>query len=480
MTAIDLDLCYMTASEALAAFEARGLSPLELVEALTARIEAVNPKLNAFTYTFFDRARDQAKAAEARYGAGGDPRALEGVPIVIKDFHDLEGEITTYGSRMFQNNVSTKSAPTVARLLSAGAILLARSTTPEMAYAPMTRSALWGITRNPWNTEYSPGGSSGGSAAAVAAGMTTLADGTDGGGSIRIPCSSSGVFGYKPPFGRNPIDVGAPRESLIHFGPITRSVTDGALMQNVTAGPHLDDICSLKPKLVLPTQFEGIKDWKIAFSMDLGYFEVDEEVQKNTLEAVEVFRSLGAQVDEVDVGWNFSALDAWYTLWEGAFWGLASDLYPRWKFEMDGFVREILERGSRHSAGRYYKCQQVRGEMYRSLGPILEGYNVLICPTTAAPGIPADHDVERTDFTINGKPLTVSNRPGDIYVQWQLCYPFNLLPECPVASVPSGFSSCGLPTGLQIVGATYDDLSVFRAATAFETAKPWRQHRPDI
>lgn len=480
MTSPDLDLCYMTASEAIAKFTAKDLSPVDLVEAVIARSEQVNPKVNAYTYTFFDRARQQAKAAEARYAKGGEVRPLEGVAIVIKDFHDVEGEITTYGSKMFADHVSEKSAPTVARLLQAGAIMIARTTTPEMAYAPMTRSELWGITRNPWNLEYSPGGSSGGSAAAVAAGMTTLADGTDGGGSIRIPASSSGLFGYKPPFGRNPIDVATPRESLIHFGPLTRSVADGALMQNVTAGPHLDDMCSLRPKLTLPDAFEPIKGWKIAFSMDLGYYEVDEEVQKNTLVAVEVFKSLGCQVEEVDVGWNFGALDAWHTLWESAFWALSGDLYPRWKFEMDGFVRDILERGSQHSAGRYYRAQLVRGEMYKTLGPILDRYDLLICPTTAAPGIPADHDVARTDFTINGKPLTVSGRPGDIYVQWQLCYPFNLIPECPVASVPSGFSSSGLPTGLQIVGRTYDDLSVFRAAADFERAQPWRGARPSI
>lgn len=480
MTSPDLDLCYMTASDAIAKFKARELSPLDLIDAVIARSEQVNPKVNAYTYTFFDRAREQAKAAEARYAKGGEVRPLEGVPIVIKDYHDVEGEITTYGSKMFADHVSEKSAPTVARLLDAGAIMIARTTTPEMAYAPMTRSELWGITRNPWNLEYSPGGSSGGSAAAVASGMTTLADGTDGGGSIRIPASSSGVFGYKPPFGRNPIDVAAPRESLIHFGPLTRSVADGALMQNVTAGPHLDDMCSLRPKLVLPGDFAPIKGWKIAFSMDLGYFEIDDEVQRNTLAAVDAFRGLGCQVDEVDVGWNFGALDAWYTLWEGAFWALSGDLYPRWKFEMDGFVRDILERGSQHSARRYYRAQLVRGEMYKTLGPILDGYDVLLCPTTATPGVPADHDAARTDFTINGKRLTVSNRPGDIYVQWQLCYPFNLIPECPVASVPSGFSSSGLPTGLQIVGRTYDDVSVFRAAADFERARPWRTARPKI
>ena len=206
--------------------------------------------------------------------------------------------------------------------------------------------------------------------------------------------------------------------------------------------------------------------------MDLGYYEVDEEVQKNTRAALDAFRELGCTVEEVDVGWDLSALDAWTTLWEGAFWALAGDLYPRWQYEMDPFVRGILERGAQHDAARYYRSHQVRGRMYQTLAPILDTYNVLLCPTTAAPGIPADHDVARTDFRINGKPLTTSNCPGDIYVQWQLCYPFNLIAECPAATVPSGFAAAGVPTGMQIVGRTYDDLSVFRAAADYERAGP--------
>ena len=480
MGSVDLDICYLTATEALAQYKTKKLSPVELVSQLIGRIESVNGSLNAFTETFFERSLQEAAHAQNLFSTSKTIRALEGIPIVIKDYHDVEGEITTYGSRIFKNHVSRKSAPTVKRLLEAGAILMARTTTPEMAYAPMTRSHLWGITRNPWNTEFSPGGSSGGSAAAVSAGMTTLADGTDGGGSIRIPSSCTGIFGYKPPFGRNPLDIGTPRESLIHFGPMTRSVDDAAVMQNITSGPHPDDMCSIRPKYEIPSNFEPVKGWNIAFSMDLGYFEVDEEVQKNTRNALEIFKNLGAKVTEVDVGWNLSSLDAWCTLWEGAFWGLQQDLYPRWKYEIDGFVREILERGSRHSAGRYYRSHMVRGEMYQKLGPILDKYDILICPTTALPGIPADHDVERTDFKINGKPLTISNRPGDIYVQWQLCYPFNLVPECPVATVPSGFASSGIPTGIQIVGRTFDDLSVFRAAKDYEKVYNWRQFRPKL
>ena len=474
------DLCYLTATEAIAKFKARALSPVELMSAVIARSEAVEPKVNAYTYTFYERAMEQAREAEARYASGAETRALEGVPIVIKDFHPVAGEITTFGSRMFADHVPTRSAPTVARLLEAGAIMHARTTTPEMAHAPHCRSALWGTTRNPWNLEFGPGGSSGGAAAAVAAGMTTLADGTDGGGSIRMPAACCGHFGYKPPFGRNPTDRDHPRESLLHYGPMTRSVADGALMQNVTAGPHPDDVCALRPKLEIPDALEPIKGWRIAFSMDLGYFEIDEEVQRNTREALKAFESLGCTVEEVDPGWDMAVLDAWTTHWEGLFWAVAGDLYPRWKYEMDGFVRGLLERGAQHSLSRFYRCNFLRGKMYETLAPILDEFDVLVCPTNALPALPADHSLEDTEFRINGKTLTVGNRPGDIYVQWQLCYPFNLVPECPVASVPSGFSASGVPTGIQIVGRTFDDLRVFRAAADYERARPWSGRRPPL
>lgn len=474
------DLCYLTATEAIAKFKSRALSPVELMSAVIARSEAVEPKVNAYTYTFYERAMAQAREAEARYASGAETRALEGVPIVIKDFHPVAGEITTFGSRMFADHVPQHSAPTVARLLDAGAIMHARTTTPEMAHAPHCRSALWGTTRNPWNLEFGPGGSSGGAAAAVAAGMTTLADGTDGGGSIRMPAACCGHFGYKPPFGRNPTDRDHPRESLLHYGPMTRSVADGVLMQNVTAGPHPDDVCSLRPKLEIPDALEPIKGWRIAFSMDLGYFEIDEEVQRNTRAALEVFESLGCTVEEVALGWDMAVLDAWTTHWEGLFWAVAGDLYPRWKYEMDGFVRGLLERGAQHSLSRFYQCNFLRGKMYETLAPILDDFDVLVCPTNALPALPAAHSLEDTDFRINGKTLTVGNRPGDIYVQWQLCYPFNLVPECPVASVPSGFSASGVPTGIQIVGRTFDDLRVFRAAADYERACPWDGRRPPV
>ena len=239
-------------------------------------------------------------------------------------------------------------------------------------------------------------------------------------------------------------------------------------------------MCSLRPKLEIPESLEPIKGWKIAYSMDLGYIEVDEEVQKNTRDALQTFSDLGCTVEEVDVGWNLSALDAWTVIWEGLFWATVEPDYPRWKYEVESFVRDILERGSGHSLAHFYRTNKVRGDMYRSLAAILETHDILVCPTNAIPALRADQDLSDTSLRINGKPVTNSNHPGDLYVQWQLNYPFNLMSECPVASVPSGFASNGVPTGIQLVGRTYDDVSVFRAAADYERARPWAQHRPPL
>ena len=472
MASTDLDLCYLTATEAIDQFKAKNLSPVELMKALLARCEAVNPKLNVLTYTFAERALEQAKAAEARY-MKGETRTLEGVPVAIKDFHPVKGEITTFGSLVYRDFRPDNTAPTVERLFDAGAIMHCRTTTPEFAHSGVTKSLLWGVSRNPWNLEYSPGGSSGGAGAALAAGMTTIADGTDGGGSIRLPSSINGIFGYKPPFGRNPLDREHPRETVLHYGPMTSSVADAALMQNVMSGPHSADICSVREKIVLPQRFDGIRGWKVALSMDLGYFEIDPEMRRNTLEAAEVFKKLGCEVEEVDVGWNYGVLDAWQTHWEGLFAGIAGDLLPRWRYEMEPFVVHLLERGLSHSAARLYRCNLVAGDMYKTLAPILDKYNLLICPTTAVPSVKAEHRNDDPGFVINGEKVPA-------YVQWILTHPFNLMSQCPVASIPSGVSSLGIPTGLQIVGRAFDDLSVFRAAAAFEAARPWRNRRPSL
>jgi amidase len=471
---LNLDLCYMTATEAIAAFKSHSLSPVELLKAIIARCEQLQPKVNALTYTYFDRALEQAKAAEAEYARrSGQPRPLEGITVAVKDFHPVKHEITTFGSRIYRDYRPDYSAPTVQRLVDAGAIIHCRTTTPEFAHTGVTASPLWGLTRNPWNLEYTPGGSSGGAGAALAGGMTTLADGTDGGGSIRIPASATGTVGYKPPFGRNPLDREHPLETILHYGPMTRSVADAALAQNVMSGPHLDDICTVREKVVLPEVPEDIKGWRVAYSMDLGFYSVDPEVRRNTLAALEIFKSLGCTVEEVKLGWNWGVNNAWMTYWSVLFAGLLGDKLPRWRYEMtEGLVR-MIESGAALSADRFYRINLVRGEMYKTLGPILEAYHVLVCPTLALPAVKHDHDASDTNFTIDGVKVPAS-------IGWYMTMPFNLVGQCPVIAVPTGFAASGIPTGMQIVGKTFDDLSVFRAAAAYETSHPGRGKRPAI
>ncbi|MEQ8659434.1 MAG: amidase family protein, partial [Gammaproteobacteria bacterium] len=320
----EVDLCYLSATEALAKFHSRELSPVDVVKAQIRRNEKVGDQLNATTYTFFERALKDARAAEAKYQKtrARRLRPLEGVTVGIKDFHSIKGEITTYGSKVYANHRPDQTAPTVERLLKAGAILLLRTTTPEFAYSGITRSPLWGVTRNPWNPACTPGGSSGGASAAIAAGLVTLCDGTDGGGSNRIPAAFGGVVGYKPPFGRNPMDREHPLENLLHYGPIVRSVGDAALMQNVMSGQHVADMCSLRESLVLPDTFEAIRGMKIAYTPDYGFMHIAPDVARNTRAMVSALKRLGARVEEVDLGWNWGALDTWMTRWEGAFAGV--------------------------------------------------------------------------------------------------------------------------------------------------------------
>lgn len=304
----DLDLCYMPATEALSLFRKKKLSPVELMTAVIDRAEKTKDTINAFTYTHYDEALSLAKKAEARYAKGRKTGPLEGLPVAVKDESYIAGKPTSNASLILKDFVAEKTSPNNQRIMAAGGIVHARTATPEFSCAGYTWSRLWGVTRNPWNPKFTTGGSSGGSGAALAAGLAPIATGSDIGGSIRIPASACGVVGFKPPYGRNPDDPPFNLDFYCHTGPMARTVEDTILLQNVMCGPHPLDIASLRPKLTLPTKYKPIGKWKIAWSMDLGLFEVDREVQKNTLAALDVFRSLGATVEEVDLGWPKNAL----------------------------------------------------------------------------------------------------------------------------------------------------------------------------
>jgi len=469
----DAELCYLSAAEALRLFRQKTLSPVELMEAVIRRAEAVQPKVNCFTYTHFDEAMDLARKAEARYARGVRTGALEGLPIGIKDESYIKGKPTSNGSLIFKDHIAAHTSLMNERILRQGGIVHARTATPEFSCAGYTWSRLWGITRNPWNLKMTPGGSSGGTAASLATGTSAIATGSDIGGSIRIPASNCGLVGYKPPYGRNPDDPPFNLDFYCHTGPLARTVEDAIILQNVMAGPHPQDISTLRPKLTLPVSYKPIKGWKIAFSMDLGFFEVDREVQRNTLAALDVFRSLGAEVHEVDLGWTEEALDLAVVYLEHLFGASLSRLLKQHSGKLTTYARAFAKKGQGSKAVDFVRSLDMANRMYSTLGPILERYNVLVCPTTAIPALPADYDQSKDVPKINGKPLRNS------FLGWAMTTPFNTMSRCPVLSVPSGRARNGVPTGIQIVGRTYCDADVFQAAMAFETAQGQWYRGPD-
>ena len=473
----DSDLCYISAKDALAKFKSRELSPVELMKAVIARAESVEPKINCFAHTHYDQALDQAKKSEERYGkTDGRLRPLEGLSVAIKDENNIKGHCTTAGSLVYKDNIDTKTSLSVERIIKAGGIVHARSTAPEFACAGVTHTKLWGVTRNPWNTDFTTGGSSGGAGGSLAAGSTTLANGSDIWGSIRMPASCCGIYGFKPPYGRVPEDSPFNLDYYCHEGPMARSVGDLALLQNVMAGPHPLDITSLRPKLRIPSELKPIKGWKIAYSMDLGYFEVDPEVVKNTEETLQAFRDLGAEVEEVDLGWSETTLTAASNYLGHIFGNMVGSHLSRHRDQLTNYARAFGEFGQKTTAGDLLSSMEVLNEMYASLGPLLERVNVFICPTMPLPAVAADYDPGVDSCSINGK--TVHPVWG-----WCMTYPFNMMSRCPVLAVPSGRAKNGVPTGIQIVGRTFDDVSVFRAAADLERVRPGyadSKHRPAL
>lgn len=476
----NVDLAYASANELLKLFKARKTSPVELLNVLIDRSRKLNGKVNCLADCYFDEALIKARAAEQKYMERGfRPRALEGIPLLVKDAQRVKNKRTTHGSLIFASNIDDHSDPQIERLEKAGAIILGRTTTPEFCLSGVTHSRMWGITRNPWNLDYGPGGSSGGSGVALAAGLTTLATGTDIAGSIRIPSSACGTVGFKPPHGRNPDGPPNNFDRYNHCGPMTRSIADAALMQNITSGPHPLDHDSIRTRMKLPLKAERIKGWKIAYSLDFGYVEIEPEVRRNTLEALGVFRSLGAVVEEVDLGWTRSIDEEivhWYnTMHFGrqVIWQSKANAQL-----MTDYTLKFAETADRNtSIEDVHKPWERSNTMYQILGPVLASHDVFICPTNNVAAVKADHDPWSENFTING-------RKANAEFGWEMTHQFNMLHNCPVLAVPSGRTSVGIPTGIQIVGRTWDDARVFRVGLAYEKALGgWftgREKRPAI
>ena len=472
----DLDLCYSAAIDLAAAIRAMKISPVEVVENCLARIDAVNPALTAFCFVFADEALDKARAAEAAVMAGDALGPLHGVPIAFKDMTPTRGKRTTLGSYAFENWVPDHDAAIVERLTNtttgAGAIMIGKTTTSEFAFSFFTETPLWGITRNPWNSERTPGGSSGGSAAAVAAGCVPLAEGCDMGGSVRLPASFCGLVGHKPSFGRIPFDILPSQfDTFCHFGPLARHIADTALFLDCAQGPGDSDISSLPLNDSLaPPLNTDIAGMAIALSIDLGYNAVDGEVEAKTRAMAETLRTLGAVVDEVELPWTAAINQAGWLHWDVYTALIAGPHLDEFRDRMDPAVVDAAEAGLKASAIDFKRVDYVRSEQWNAIAPIFADYEALICPTTSQPAPPVG--ASEDDFA----GIDETGR----YHHYEMTFPFNMISACPALSVPSGFTAAGLPTGLQIAGRRHGDATVLRIGAALEAALGWTSQRPDI
>jgi aspartyl-tRNA(Asn)/glutamyl-tRNA(Gln) amidotransferase subunit A len=458
-----------TATELLDAYRAGSLSPVEATEDSLARIADHDGGVNAFCLVDAEAALTQARASEERWRRGEPCGPLDGVPTAIKDIFLTRGWPTLRGSRLVDPGQDwAEDAPSTARLREAGAVLVGKTTTPEFAWKGVTDSALTGVTRNPWDPALTAGGSSGGAGAAVAAGMCPLATGTDGGGSVRIPGSFCGVFALKPTYGRIPLFPPSPFGTLSHAGPMTWTVRDAALMTDVMSRPDSRDWSQLPPpeRSFLDGLEDGVAGLRIAFSPALGYVDVDPEVAAAVRSAVGVFAELGARVEEVDPGFD-DPLEAFDVLWYA---GLAKVLegYPaERRTEVEPAVVEVAALGEGYSATDYLEAVAQRMALGVRMGAFHETYDLLLTPTTPIAAFEAGREVP----------------PGWPHERWQtwtpFTYPFNLTQQ-PAATVPCGFTSAGLPVGLQVVGPRHADARVLRACRAFEQARPWAATRPTL
>jgi len=474
------DFLYWSAKDLIDAFKLKKISPIEVAKAALDRSRYVQQECNAFTEYFDKIALENAKQAENSYlGKSHDPRPLEGIPLAVKEEFAFINSCRSSGSKIFKDRVDSFTDVYIQRLLDGGSIPLFKTTTPEFCLLGTTWSDLHGVTTNPWNKKYTPGGSSGGSGVALATGACTIASGSDIGGSIRIPAAACGVFGYKPPYGRNPEVPYGNLDYYSHSGPMARSVEDIIIMQSLTTGMHNQDIASL-PK---PNDFNGstsLKNIKIAWSDHLCGFDVEKEIIDNLKNALKIFSDQGAHVDYVDLNLPKDLLDATGT-YLCSLWGTSMKEIAKNKEDLlCDYTKKFIEISKKSTLSDLVYCNDVAWDSYAKFGPLFDKYDVFICPTNAVTGIPADHGYPNLKYDFNNEQRK-TNEAGDESL-W-LTTPFNMLSRLPVMSVPTGFASNGVPTGMQIVGKAYDDNTVFRVSLGFEKENTWlfnKDNRPNI
>jgi amidase len=466
------DLCFTPAVDLARLYRARRASPLEVMQAFLARIDAVNPDVNAIVTLVRDAALGDARRATAALRRGASLPPLFGVPVAIKDVTPTKGIRTTHGSKLLENHVPDEDALVVQRLRAAGAIVIGKTNTPEFAFGPNTVNNVFGATRNPWNLALTAGGSSGGSAAALATGMCPLAEGTDLGGSLRGPASYCGVVGFRTTPGlipRYPSVLAWDTYSV--EGPMARTVTDTALMLSVMAGP--DDRSPIsydvdQRELANAAKAPSVKGWRIAWTSDLGgLMTIDDEVRAVFERAVPVFRAAGARVEHACP--DMSDVPEIVRFTRGLLMvARHADKLPEHRAILQDGLVENTEQGLALTSRDVARGELLRTRLWQGVREFLATRDVLITPTSATPPFPIEH---AHAVEINGRPV------GRILQRSYLTYAFSVL-GLPAISIPCGFTSRGLPVGLQIIGRRRGEAAVLRAAAAFEAAQPWAAHVP--
>ena len=455
------DLADCSAHLLLRLYRSGQASPVEATRAVLARIERLNPILNAYCHLAADEALAAARASEARWSRHAPCGALDGVPVSIKDLILVQGWPTLRGSRTVDPQQPWDiDAPVAARLREAGAVLLGKTATPEFGCKGETNSPLTGITRNPWNPSKTPGGSSGGTAAAVAAGMGPLSVGTDGAGSVRIPAAFCGNFGLKPSFGRVPAHPLSPFGSVAHLGPHTLSVVDAALMMNVLKQPDARDWTALPPDASDYTLGlnDGIRGLRVAYSPTLGYAQVHPEVAAAVDKAVAELEALGAHVERIDPGFD-DPLKITTGLWFSGAWTIWNGLTAAQQALADPDFRAEALLGAQIGGLDLQRLNLRRGALGSQMRVFMQHRDLLVTPAVAVPAFdarPAGHG---------------SMDPASMLGWTPFSYPFNLTQQ-PACTIPCGLTSEGLPIGLQFVGPMFGDALVLRAARAYESVRP--------
>lgn len=467
------DICFLSAYQMAEKIRNQELSSREITESIINRMEKINPIINAYCTPTIELAREMAINADKGVNNNKDLGPLHGVPVSIKDLMYTKGIMTTFGSLLHKDFVPQQDAIDVKRLYDAGCVMLGKTNTPEFGYAGVTDNKVFGETKNPWHLERTSGGSSGGAGAAVASGISPLALGSDGGGSIRHPACFCGIFGIKPTFGRVPIypSLGIAGHTISHHGPLTRYVKDAALMLDVIKGPHEADRESLPEENI--SYFENVekrpKSLNILFTLDLGYAKVlDPDVEKAVENAVYQFESLGWTLEQPKLRLRppVIAFNTLYTSMYG--FDHKSDLKKSRDLMDPNFVK-LVEAGLSYDAYSLVKANYKRKQFYEKFYKIFKNYDIMITPTTA---IPAFELGKMFPKKINGVGVSPTG--------WQpFTFPFNLTGQ-PAATVPCGWSKDGLPIGMQIVGKHYQDLLVLQVAHAFEKLSPWQTKTPKL